>query len=66
MANSAKDPFWRAKVAHEVAINPDHQLELEDKCTSCHAPLGHFNAHHLGEDALPWPNSSKTALRWTA
>ena len=50
MANSAKDPFWRAKVAHEVAINPDHQLELEDKCTSCHAPIGHFNAHHLGED----------------
>lgn len=50
MGNSAKDPFWRAKVAHEVAINPDHQLELEDKCTSCHAPLGHFNAHHLGAD----------------
>ena len=50
MANSAKDPFWRAKVAHEVAINPDHQLELEDKCTSCHAPLGHFNAHHVGEE----------------
>ena len=49
MANSAKDPFWRAKVAHEVAINPDHQLELENKCTSCHAPLGHFNAHHIGE-----------------
>ena len=49
MGNSAKDPFWRAKVAHEVAINPSHQLELEDKCTSCHAPLGHFNAHHLGE-----------------
>ncbi|MEY3398283.1 MAG: hypothetical protein RL220_877, partial [Bacteroidota bacterium] len=35
MANSAKDPFWRAKVAHEVFINPDHQVELEDKCTSC-------------------------------
>jgi len=50
MANSAKDPFWRAKVVHEVVLNPDHQLELEDKCTSCHAPLGHFNAHHLGEE----------------
>lgn len=50
MANSAKDPFWRAKVVHEVALNPDHQLELEDKCTSCHAPLGHFNAHHLGQE----------------
>jgi len=49
MANSARDPFWRAKVRHEVMVNPEHQLELEDKCTSCHAPLGHFAAHHDGE-----------------
>ena len=48
MANSAKDPFWRAKVAHEVAVNPGHQAEIEDKCTSCHAPLGHFAAKHDG------------------
>ncbi|MAO46475.1 MAG: hypothetical protein CL823_04930 [Crocinitomicaceae bacterium] len=48
MANSAKDPFWRAKVTHEVAVNPEHQAELEDKCTSCHAPLGHFAAHNDG------------------
>ena len=48
MANSAKDPFWRAKVTHEVEINPSHQAELEDKCTSCHAPLGHFAAHNDG------------------
>lgn len=40
MANSAKDPFWRAKVSHEVLVNPGHQAELEDKCTSCHAPMG--------------------------
>ncbi len=45
MANSARDPFWRAKVAHEVAVNPDHAVELEDKCTSCHAPMGHFDKH---------------------
>jgi len=50
MANSAKDPFWRAKVAHEVAVNPSHQAELEDKCTSCHAPLGNFAAAHIGID----------------
>lgn len=50
MANSAKDPFWRAKVTHEVAVNPSHQAELEDKCTSCHAPMGHFNAHFLGQE----------------
>lgn len=49
MANSAKDPFWRAKVSHEVLVNPSHQTELEDKCTSCHAPLGHFNTKHIGQ-----------------
>jgi len=50
MANSAKDPFWRAKVSHEVHVNPDHQVELEDKCTSCHAPLGRYAAIHDGFD----------------
>lgn len=50
MANSAKDPFWQAKVAHEVAINPDHQVELEDKCTACHSPMGHFAAHFDGAE----------------
>ncbi len=44
MANSAKDPFWRAKVSHEVLVNSTHQNEIENKCTSCHAPLGHYNA----------------------
>jgi hypothetical protein len=48
MANAARDPFWRAKVSHEVAINPEHQVALEDKCTSCHAPLGHFAAYFDG------------------
>lgn len=48
MANSAKDPFWRAKVSHEVLLHEQHREVIEDKCTSCHAPLGHFNAKHLG------------------
>ena len=43
MANSAHDPFWRAKVSHEILVNPAHQVELENKCTSCHAPAGHHN-----------------------
>lgn len=49
MANSAKDPFWRAKVSHEVLVNPAHQEALETKCTSCHAPLGNYN-NVLGGD----------------
>jgi hypothetical protein len=48
MANSAKDPFWRAKVSHEILVNPADQILLEDKCTSCHAPQGRFNAIHEG------------------
>lgn len=48
MANSAKDPFWRAKVSHEVLLYPEHKEAIEDKCTSCHAPMGNLNAKHLG------------------
>jgi hypothetical protein len=44
MANSAKDPFWRAKVTHEMLVNPAHSVDLQDKCTSCHAPTGHYQA----------------------
>lgn len=44
MANSSKDPFWRAKVTHEMLVNPAHSIALQDKCTSCHAPAGHYQA----------------------
>lgn len=44
MANASKDPLWRAKVSHEILVNPSHALELQTKCTSCHAPMGHFTA----------------------
>ncbi len=49
MANSARDPFWRAKVSHEVQVNPGHQSALEDKCTSCHAPMGRHDKHLTGQ-----------------
>lgn len=49
MANSAKDPFWRAKVSHENIINPQLQAETENLCIKCHAPLGAFAAYHSGQ-----------------
>ncbi|MFN0015426.1 MAG: hypothetical protein ACKVU2_12840 [Saprospiraceae bacterium] len=49
MANAAKDPFWRAKVSHEILVNPTHSLALQDKCTSCHAPAGHYQAKLKGQ-----------------
>ncbi|MEO5673068.1 MAG: T9SS type A sorting domain-containing protein [Chitinophagales bacterium] len=48
MANSAKDPLWRAKVSHEILVNAGHSTELQTKCTSCHAPMGHFTAIYHG------------------
>ncbi|KAA3624177.1 MAG: T9SS C-terminal target domain-containing protein [Bacteroidetes bacterium] len=50
MANSAKDPFWRAKVSHEILTVPQNQEILESTCTKCHAPAGIKNAHYLGQD----------------
>lgn len=49
MANSAKDPFWRAKVSHEVLKIPGAKEEIENKCTSCHAPMGHYTAFYRNE-----------------
>ncbi|MBK9422399.1 MAG: T9SS type A sorting domain-containing protein [Flavobacteriales bacterium] len=49
MANAARDPFWRAKVSHEVQVNPAHQAGLENKCTTCHAPMGNFESHYTGQ-----------------
>jgi hypothetical protein len=48
MANSAKDPFWRAKVSHEILLYPMHSTAIQDKCTSCHAPNGNYTAHYRG------------------
>lgn len=39
MANSARDPFWRAMVAAEVEATPSLKGAIEDKCMTCHAPM---------------------------
>ena len=48
MGNSARDPFFRAKLEHEVLVNPGHQGAIEGKCLSCHAPLGFHEQRMLG------------------
>lgn len=51
MANSAKDPFWRAKVSHEILLNAGHSTSIQSKCTSCHAPMGHYTAFFRGHES---------------
>ncbi|MBN1848928.1 MAG: hypothetical protein JW932_10120 [Deltaproteobacteria bacterium] len=44
MANSAKDPLWQAKVSSEIARHPQLQTVIEDKCATCHMPMGRTQA----------------------
>jgi len=39
MANSARDPYWRAKAAQTLKNHPDLAHEVNDTCTRCHAPM---------------------------
>lgn len=49
MANSAKDPYWRAKMRQEMQEAPQHAEETGDFCTKCHAPLGRHAHEQFGE-----------------
>ena len=48
MANSARDPFWRAKVASEIERNPRHRELLDRKCSRCHTPMANVEAKFEG------------------
>jgi hypothetical protein len=50
MANSSKDPFWRAVVAEEVHNYPQLQQTIETTCTRCHAPMGYTEALYNGQN----------------
>ncbi|MEO8589120.1 MAG: hypothetical protein ABI432_07125 [Flavobacteriales bacterium] len=62
MANSGRDPFFRAKVSHEVIVNPGHQVTIENKCLSCHAPLGMHDERMLGHPPFTMANMDTSTL----
>jgi len=41
MANANRDPLWKAKMIHETISNPHVKEVIEEKCLTCHAPMGH-------------------------
>ncbi|CAN5426903.1 hypothetical protein BH11BAC2_BH11BAC2_07970 [soil metagenome] len=49
MGLAGVDPMWKAKVSHEILVNPSHSNELQTFCTSCHAPMGHYSAMFKGQ-----------------
>ncbi|MCB9792703.1 MAG: hypothetical protein H6741_08220 [Alphaproteobacteria bacterium] len=44
MANSSRDPFWRAVVSAEVAATPAAAEAIEATCMRCHAPMASADA----------------------
>ncbi len=49
MANSARDPLWKAKVRSELTRAPHLADVISDKCTRCHAPMANFEAKSYNE-----------------
>ncbi|OED39640.1 hypothetical protein AB833_14685 [Chromatiales bacterium (ex Bugula neritina AB1)] len=49
MAQSARDPYWRAKAAATIHNHPNLKHEVNDTCTRCHAPMANEAARKSGE-----------------
>lgn len=47
MAQSFRDPYWRAQVAKETSLAPDRAAEVQALCVRCHAPMAH-HTNRLG------------------
>lgn len=44
MANSARDPFWKAQVSTELQRTPSQTAIINERCTRCHAPMANVEA----------------------
>ena len=53
MANAAKDPLWRAKVATELERNAHLAPLIKDKCTKCHAPMANYEITKIQGGEVP-------------
>lgn len=62
MANSARDPLWRAKVREEMIRTPHLASVIEDKCTRCHTPMGHVEALHAGAESYTFEEAINDPL----
>ncbi len=52
MANSGRDPLWRAQMSAEIAATPAAEAAIGAKCTRCHAPMASEDAALTGSPAL--------------
>jgi hypothetical protein len=49
MANSSRDPYWRAGVRRETIDHPTAVAHIEDECSVCHMPITRYEAKLRGQ-----------------
>ena len=52
MANAARDPYYLASVRMEMLESPQFAEAIEEKCSTCHAPMAMFTNHAKGERTI--------------
>ena len=64
MANSFRDPLFRAKVESEMSRNPHLADVIEDKCLTCHTPMGRTQAIRDGGESYSLSDAGNSELAW--
>lgn len=49
MANSARDPYFRASLGFELEQSPQYGVVIEEKCATCHTPMARYSALAKGQ-----------------
>jgi len=62
MANSFRDPLWRAVMEAEVEENPALRGFIENKCQTCHAPAARAQAAAEGTNELAFTLAKTSPL----
>ena len=65
MANSARDPFFLAAMAAEVAASPKEKAEIEARCLHCHAPMASVEARLAGKKGLTAADLTESDDAWS-
>ncbi len=62
MANSFRDPYWRAQMAREIEARPDSRADIEGLCLRCHAPMAVHAAELSGQSPPSMASLQKNPL----
>lgn len=62
MAQSFKDPLFRAKMESEILRNPHLKNVIEDKCLTCHSPMARTQSIRDGVESYSLHKAENSAL----